>query len=46
MMRRMSTPYVPGDRSQDWIKEDKVHIEEENDCDFVEMFRCLSLLFE
>ena len=36
MMRRMSPPYVPGDRSQDWIKEDKVHVEEENVCDFEE----------
>jgi hypothetical protein len=43
MMRRMSPPYVPGDRGQGRIKEDKVHIEEENACDFTEMFICLSL---
>ena len=36
MIRRMSPPYVTGDRSKDWIKEDKVHIEVENACDFEE----------
>ena len=32
MMRRMSLPYVPGD----WTKEDEVHVEVENTCDFNE----------
>ena len=37
MMRRMSPPYIPGDRSQDWIKEDEEHVEKENAFDFVEI---------
>ena len=36
MMRRMSPPYVTGDRSQDWIKEDEEHSGEEKTCHFEE----------
>lgn len=37
MKRKMSPPYVLGDRSQEWIKEDEVHVEEDNACDYEEV---------
>ena len=36
VMRKMSAPYVPGDRSQDWIKKDEEQCEEEKTSDFEE----------
>lgn len=33
MLRKMEAPYVPGDRSQDWIKEDEEYCEAEKTSD-------------